>query len=100
LNDPKIRALAKTAQVELLKSASGFSSSASRLTLRLKSGQSLTAEGHDFKGTPTMPLTREELLAKFLKLTAHRDRAKAQRLFSQLAEAEKIPDFSTLDFAL
>jgi hypothetical protein len=47
-----------------------------------------------------MPLTREELLAKFLKLTAHRDRAKAQRLFSQLAEAEKIPDFSTLDFAL
>ena len=47
-----------------------------------------------------MPLTREELLAKFLKLTAHRDRAKAKRLFSQLAEAEKIADFSTLDFAL
>jgi 2-methylcitrate dehydratase PrpD len=100
LNDPKIRALAKSAQVDLLKSASGFSSSASRLTLKLRSGQSLTAEGHDFKGTPTMPLTREELLQKFLKLTAHRDRAKAERLFSQLAEAEKVADFSALDFAL
>jgi 2-methylcitrate dehydratase PrpD len=100
LNDPGIRALAKTAQVALLQSAPGYSSSACRLTLKLKNGKSLTAEGHDFKGTPTMPLTRDELLEKFLKLTAHRDRAKAQRLFSQLAEAEKIPDFSTLDFAL
>ncbi|HSE01244.1 MAG TPA: MmgE/PrpD family protein [Burkholderiales bacterium] len=100
LNDPKIRALAKGAQVELLKSAPGYSSSASRLTLKLTNGQALTAEGHDFKGTPTMPLTRSELLEKFLTLTAHRDRAKAERLFSRLAETEKIADFSTLDFAL
>lgn len=100
LNDPKIRALARTAQVELLKSAPGYSSSACRLTLKLKNGRALTAEGHDFKGTPTMPLTRDELLEKFLKLTAHRDRAKAERLFSRLAETEKIADFSTLDFAL
>jgi 2-methylcitrate dehydratase PrpD len=100
LNDPKIRALARSAQVELLKSAPGYSSSASRLTLTLKNGKTLAAEGHDFKGTPTMPLTREELLSKFLKLTAHRDRTKAERLFSQLAEAEKIADFSALDFAL
>ena len=47
-----------------------------------------------------MPLTRPELLEKFLKLTAHRDRVKAEKLFSQLAEAEKVADFSTLDFAL
>jgi 2-methylcitrate dehydratase PrpD len=100
LSDPKIRALAKGARVELLKSASGYSSSACRLTLKLKNGTDLTAEGHDFKGTPTMPLTRAELLEKFLKLTAHRDRAKAERLFSQLAEAEKVADFSALDFAL
>ena len=100
LNDPKIRALARTAQVELLKSAPGYSSSACRMTLKLKNGRALTAEGHDFKGTPTMPLTRDELLEKYLKLTAHRDRAKAERLFSRLAEAEKVADLSTLDFAL
>jgi 2-methylcitrate dehydratase PrpD len=100
LNDPGIRALAKTAQVELLQSAPGYSSSACRLTLKLKNGKSLTAEGHDFKGTPTMPLTRDELLEKFLKLTAHRDRAKAGQLFHRLAELEKVADVSALDFAL
>ena len=100
LSEPKIRALAKGARVELLKSAPGYSSSACRLTLKLRNGSELTAEGHDFKGTPTMPLTRNELLEKFLKLTAHRDRARAERLFSQLAHAEKVADFSTLDFAL
>ena len=100
LNDARIRTLARGAQVELLKTSPGYQSSACRLTLKLKNGKELTAEGHDFKGTPTMPLTRAELLEKFLKLTAHRDRAKAERLFSQLADAEKIADFSSLDFAL
>jgi len=100
LNDPKIRALCKTAQVELLKTSSGYLSQACRVTLKLKNGKKLSAEGHDHKGTPTMPLTRAELLERFLKLTAHRDRAKAERLFSQLAELEKVGDFSVLDFAL
>jgi len=100
LNDARIRALARGAQVELLKTSPGYQSSACRLTLKLKSGKELTAEGHDFKGTPTMPLTRDELRDKFLMLTAHRDRAKAERLFAQLAEAEKVADFSALDFAL
>jgi 2-methylcitrate dehydratase PrpD len=99
LNDPKIRALAKNARVELLTS-SGYMSSACRVTLHLKNGKEVSAEGHDFKGTPTMPLSRAELLEKFLKLTAHRDREKAEKLFAQLAEAEKAVDFSRLDFAL
>jgi 2-methylcitrate dehydratase PrpD len=100
LNDARIRTLARGAQVELLSTSPGYQSSACRLTLKLKNGKELTAEGHDFKGSPTMPLTRDELRDKFLMLTAHRDRAKAERLFSQLAEAEKAADFSTLDFAL
>lgn len=100
LADGKIRALAKGAQVEILQSASGYSSSACRLTVKLKNGKAVTVEGHDFKGTPTMPLTREELLEKFLKLTSHRDPAKARRLFSQLAELEKLESLDALDFAL
>jgi len=100
LNDPKIRALSRSAQVELLKTTSGKMSPACRVTLHLKNGNEVSAEGHDFKGTPTMPLTRAELLDKFLKLTAHRDRAKAERLFAQLAEAEKVGDFGRLDFVL
>jgi len=100
LNDPGIRALSESAQVEPLPSSAGFLSPACRVTLHLKNGKTLSAEGHDFKGTPTMPLSRPELLEKFLKLTAHRDRGKAGRLFEQLAEAEKVTDFSRLDFAL
>jgi 2-methylcitrate dehydratase PrpD len=100
LDDPKIRALAGSARVELLETASGDLLPASRVTLHLKNGGTVSAEGHDFKGTPTMPLTREELLEKFLKLTSHRDRAKAERLFAQLAEAERVADIGSLDFAL
>jgi len=100
LNDPKIRALARTAQVVPLEASSGFLASAARVTLHLKDGKTLTAEGHDFKGTPTMPLSRAELREKFLKLTAHRDRTKADRLFSQLADAGQLADMSGLDFAL
>jgi len=100
LNDPRIRALARSARVEPLPASAGLQSQACRVTLRLKSGKEVAKDGHDFKGTPTMPLTRAELGEKFLKLTAHRDRAKAERLFSQLAQAEKIADFSQLDFAL
>ena len=73
---------------------------ACKVTLKLKNGKEVSVEGDNFKGTPTMPLSRPDLLEKFLKLNAHRDRAKAERLFSQLAEAEKVADFSTLDFAM
>lgn len=100
INDPRIRALTRTTQVELLETSSGQTSSACRVTLHLKNGEEVSAEGSDFKGTPTMPLSRAELLEKFLKLTAHRDRAKAEKLFAQLAEAEKVENFSELDFAL
>lgn len=100
LSDPRIRALAKSAQVELRAAAPRDTALASRVTLRLKDGREVTGEAQDFKGMPGKPLTRAELGEKFLKLVAHRDRAKAERLFSQLAEAEKVADFSALDFAL
>ena len=100
LADPKIRALTKSAKLEPFKGSAGFMAQDCVVTLKLKNGKEVSAQGNDFKGTPTMPLTRDELLEKFLKLTAHRDRAKAERLFAQLAQAEKVADFSTLDFAL
>ena len=100
LADPRIRALAKGATVEPFKGASSPIAQDCRITLKLKNGKEVSAQGDNFKGTPTLPLTRDELLEKFLKLTAHRDRSKAQKLFSQLAESEKVADFSTLDFAL
>lgn len=100
VQDPRIRALSKTATMEPMPSATSQVGMATRVTLHLKNGKTVTAEGDNFKGTPTMPLSRGELLEKFLKLTAHHARPKAERLFSQLADAENIKDFSKLDFAM
>ncbi len=100
VNDPRIRALSKSATLAPLVAAKEQSGMATRITLHLKNGKTVMAEGDNFKGTPSMPLTRGELLEKFLKLTAHRERPKAERLFSQLADLENIKDVSALDFAL
>lgn len=100
LKHPGIRALAKSARVEPYGTGSGFYTPACRLTLKLKNGREISAEGADYKGTPTMPLTRPELLEKFLKLTAHHDRTRAERLFDQLSAMERVADLSALDFAL
>ena len=40
----------------------------SRVTVRLKSGQSFTHEISDYAGAPTRPFTRKEIDAKFDKL--------------------------------
>lgn len=99
VQDPRVRALSKGATLARMAGSSEVGMH-THVTLQLKNGQTVSAEGDNFKGTPTMPLTRGELLEKFLKLTAHRSRPKAERLFSQLADAEKLKDISALDFAL
>jgi 2-methylcitrate dehydratase PrpD len=99
VNDPRIRALSKAATLEPMNNDNP-TGMATRVTLHLKNGKTVSAEGDNFKGTPSMPLSRGELLEKFLKLTAHRERPKAERLFSQLADAENVKDISVLDFAL
>ena len=99
VQDPRVRALSKDAALSRMAGSSEVGMH-TRVTLKLKGGQTVSAEGDNFKGTPTMPLTRGELLEKFLKLTAHRSRPKAERLFSQLADAENVKDISALDFAL
>jgi len=100
LNDPAIRTLARNVKIERREGAPGDHALVSRVVLRLKDGREFTREQREFPGMPSRPLSRDELLDKFLKLTAPRDRAKAERLFAQLTEAEKVADISQLDFAL
>jgi len=40
------------------------------LKLKLKDGRELTIEEHDYEGAPTRPLSKEQLRAKFMKLTS------------------------------
>jgi 2-methylcitrate dehydratase PrpD len=100
LKDPAIRALARNVKVKLRESAPGDHAHVSHVTVRLKDGREFTREQREFPGMPSRPLTRDELLAKFLKLTTPADRARGERLFAQLAEVEKVDDVSTLDFIL
>lgn len=100
VEDPRIRALSKTAVLEPYGASTSAVGLATRVSLHLKNGATFSAEGDNFKGTPAMPLLRGELLEKFLKLTAHRARPKAERLFAQLADAENVKDVSKLNFAL
>jgi 2-methylcitrate dehydratase PrpD len=99
-NDPRIRALSKSVTLEAMPASASQVSLATRVTLHLKNGQTVSAEGDNFKGTPSMPLKRGELLEKFLKLTAHRERPRAERLFAQLSDVENVKDISALNFAL
>ncbi|MDA4113671.1 MAG: MmgE/PrpD family protein [Thaumarchaeota archaeon] len=57
---------------------------ANRVTLRLKDGRTLTEQVDDPKGHPNNPMTREEVEAKFRRLTAR---------FLKEAEAHEITDF-------
>ena len=100
LANPAIRALARNVKVELRAMAPGDHQLISRVAVRLKDGREFAREQREFPGMPSRPLSRDEHLQKFLKLTAHHDRAKAERLFAQLAEVEKVADFSKLDLAL
>ncbi len=100
VNDSRIRVLAKRVTMEAMPNAASQVGMASRVTLILKNGQSFSAEGDNFKGTPGMPLKRGELLAKFLRLTAHCNRPRAERLFFQLSDVENVKDISALNFAL
>ena len=100
VHDPRLRALSKATRLEPLVPQAHQSGMATRLSVKLKDGRTLVAEADNFKCTPSMPLKRGELLEKYLKLTAHRERPKAERLFSQLAELERVKDVSQLDFSL
>ena len=100
LRDARIRALAKSAALAPMPNAVSQVGMSTRVTLHLKNGRTITAEGNNLNGTPSMPLKRSELLLKFLKLTAHRARPDAERLFSQLADTENVRDVSKLNFAI
>lgn len=68
LNDRSIREVCRNTRItEFLPAKDRFST---RVTVRLKDGRELVIEAHDFEGMPSRPLSKEQLRAKFLKLTA------------------------------
>lgn len=93
LNDPSIRAVCRNTAVTEFPAAKARGRFSTLLTVRLKDGRELSIDAHDFEGMPSRPLSKEQLRAKFLKLTAG---TKAFRPEAVLARLEALEDQASI----
>ena len=92
LEDPDIRAACRDVELRVL--AQGRTTKSSRVTVRLKDGREFTRACEWFKGMPDHPLSRAELRAKFMLLTASMGEPADAQLFARLERIESAPKFS------
>jgi 2-methylcitrate dehydratase PrpD len=96
LDNAEIRSLASRVTVSVAdETRHGHNALVSTVTVTLNDGRKLERRVDSFKGTPELPLDRDEMRDKFLLLTRHCDRAAMARLFERLQnlEAEKNLDW-------
>lgn len=89
LNDASIREVCRNTTVTPIPAAKARDRFSTLLTVRLKDGRELSIEAHDFEGMPARPLTREQLRAKFLKLTAGAQAMKPEAVLARLEALEE-----------
>jgi 2-methylcitrate dehydratase PrpD len=93
LNDASIREVCRNTTVTELPGGDRF---ATRLTVKLKNGQELSVEAHDFEGMPSRPLSREQLRSKFLKATASTKAYKPEMVLERLEGLERMESMTGL----
>ena len=100
-NDKAIRALATLVTISVADEARHGHTIAATVSVTLKDGRVLTRRVDSFKGTPELPLNRDEMRDKFLLLTRHCDNKAMARLFERLQnlESEKNLDWIKVDAA-
>ncbi len=86
--DPAIRSLASRVTVSAADDAKHGHTIAATVAVTLNNGTTLTRHVDSFKGTPEMPLSRDEMRDKFLLLTRHCDSKAMERLFDRLQNLE------------
>jgi 2-methylcitrate dehydratase PrpD len=95
LSNPQVHALARKVACEAWPDAPSSWASAVRIALR--DGRTLERDNDDFLGTPTRPLSSEQLRAKFLRCAGQF--AHAQPLLEQLEAIASVVDVATLPLA-
>jgi 2-methylcitrate dehydratase PrpD len=95
LDDPDIRAACRS-KIEICAREQGKRSGYSTtITVDLKDGRRVTRNNDTFKGQPAKPFTREELRARFMRLSAgFMEESAARRLLTHLENLESEPCFS------
>lgn len=96
LNDPSIRAVCRNTTLTEYPADKARGRLSTALTVRLKDGRELSIETHDFEGMPSLPLTREQLRAKFLRLTAGTKAYKPESVLARLEALEGEPSLTPL----
>ncbi len=96
--DEKIRALCRKVTLRADTELTKDNPLATRMTVKLKNGKTITHETREFPGMPKRPLTDAELREKFDRVVTGIPAAKAARLFEQFSALETVKDISTLEF--
>ena len=95
LADARVRGMCARIVLESLDAAAGTRSAwASEVVVRLADGREFTRAADDFKGTPSSPLSEQELRAKYLRCAGSFGAAAA--LLSQLEAIDQVPDVRML----
>ena len=96
LKDESIRAVCRNTKVTAYPQAQARTRFSTKLTVVLKNGRELSIDAHDFEGMPARPLSREQLRAKFLKLTAETRAYRPQTVLERLEALESMDSVTGL----
>jgi 2-methylcitrate dehydratase PrpD len=90
LADPSIRRVCRNTTVTEYPASEKKTRFSTRLTVKLNDGRELTVDAHDYEGMPQRPLSREQLRAKFLKLTAGTQAYDAEAVLARLEKLDTL----------
>ena len=96
LGDESIRRVCRNTTVSEYPASQAKSRFSTRITVRLKDGRELSTEAHDYEGMPQRPLSREQLRAKFLKLTSGTQAYDPETVLARLEKLETLESVTGL----
>lgn len=96
LNDASMREVCRNTTVTVYPQAQAVTRFSTRLTVKLKNGREHSIEAHDYEGMPNRPLSREQLRAKFLKLTSGTTAYSPQTVLAKLEALETMDSVTPL----
>lgn len=98
LENPLVREIARGMVLERLPEGSGLSAWGCEVEVHLADGRVLSGRTDDFKGTPTSPLSEQELREKFLRCAGGAS-GFANKLLDELMRIEHLDDIAQLTLA-